>query len=67
MRHARLLEDGARLAATPAEVAEVSDIIMTSVPGPPEVEEIALGRDGILSGASQGDVYVDLSTRSTVL
>ena len=57
-----LLEGGARLAASPAEVAEVSDIIMTSVPGPPEVEEVALGRDGILSGASKGDVYVDLST-----
>ncbi|MXX92972.1 MAG: NAD(P)-dependent oxidoreductase [Chloroflexi bacterium] len=57
-----LLEGGARLAASPAEVAEVSDIIMTSVPGPPEVEEIALGRDGILSGVSSGKVYVDLST-----
>ena len=57
-----LLEGGARLATSPAEVAEVSDVIMTSVPGPPEVEEIALGRDGILSGVSPGDVYVDLST-----
>lgn len=62
-----LLEGDARLAASPAEVAAVSDVIMTSVPGPPEVEEIALGRDGILSGASPGDVYVDLSTSSPSL
>ena len=62
-----LLEGGARLAATPAEVAAVSDVIMTSVPGPPEVEEIALGSDGILDGVSPGDVYVDLSTSSPSL
>ena len=57
-----LLEGGARLAASPGEVAAVSDVIMSSVPGPAEVEEIALGRDGILGGLSPGDVYVDLST-----
>ncbi len=57
-----LLEGGARLATSPAEVAAVSDVILSSVPGPPEVEEIALGRYGILSGVSPGDVYVDLST-----
>ncbi len=57
-----LLEGGTRLAASPAEVADVSDVIMTSVAGPPEVEEIALGRDGILDGVSPGNVYVDLST-----
>ena len=62
-----LLEGGARLAASPVEVATVSDVIMTSVPGPLEVEEIALGRDGILSGVSPGDVYVDLSTSSPSL
>ncbi len=57
-----LLEGGARLATSPGEVAEVSDVIMSSVPGPTEVEEIALGSDGILSGINRGDVYVDLST-----
>ena len=57
-----LLEGGARLAASPGEVAAVSDVIMSSVPGPAEVEEIALGRDGIISGLSPGDIYVDLST-----
>lgn len=57
-----LLEGGARLATSPAEIATVSEVIFSSVPGPPEVEEIALGRDGILSGVSPGDVYIDLST-----
>ena len=57
-----LLEGGARLAISPGEVADISDVILSSVPGPAEVEEITLGRDGILSGLSPGDVYVDLST-----
>lgn len=57
-----LLEGGARLSTSPAELAAVSDVIMTSVPGPAEVEEITLGRDGILSGINPGDVYIDLST-----
>ena len=57
-----LLEGGARLAASPGEVAAVSDVILSSVPGPTEVEEITLGRDGILSGINRGDVYIDLST-----
>ena len=57
-----LLEGGARLAASPGEVAAVSDVIISCVPGPTEVEEITLGRDGILSGLNPGDVYVDLST-----
>ena len=38
-----LLEGGARLAASPAEVAAVSDVVMSCVPGPSEVEEITLG------------------------
>ena len=57
-----LLEGGARLAMSPGEVADISDVILSSVPGPIEVEEIALGRVGILNGLSPGDVYVDLST-----
>lgn len=57
-----LLEGGTRLATSPREVAVASDVVITSVPGPPEVEVIALGRDGIIDGISPGSVYVDLST-----
>ena len=57
-----LLEGGTRLAAAPDEVASLSDVILTSVPGPPEVEEVVLGPHGILSGIREGGVYVDLST-----
>ena len=57
-----LLKTGARPAGSPREVAAVSDVIFSCVPGPTEVEQIALGTDGILSGVDPGDIYVDLST-----
>ena len=57
-----LLDGGARLAASPGEVAAASEVILSSVPGPPEVEQVALGPEGIVSGIGEGDVYVDLST-----
>ena len=57
-----LLEGGARLAAAPDEVASLCDVTLTSVPGPKEVEEVALGPHGVLNGIKKGGVYVDLST-----
>ena len=58
----RLLEAGAVWADTPREVAEASDIVLTSLPGPVEVEAVALGEDGIGQGLTAGKVYLDLST-----
>ena len=58
----RHLEAGATWADSPREVAEVSDIVFTSLPGPTEVEAVFLGDDGILQGMSSGKVYFDLST-----
>ncbi|MCH8224937.1 MAG: NAD(P)-dependent oxidoreductase [Chloroflexi bacterium] len=60
----RHLEAGATWADTPRQVAEASDIVFTSLPGPTEVEAVALGEDGLLSGMSAGKVYFDLSTSS---
>ncbi|MFH1140228.1 MAG: NAD(P)-dependent oxidoreductase [Chloroflexota bacterium] len=60
-------ELGATWADTPREVALASDVVFTSLPGPVEVEAVALGEDGILQGMSGGKVYVDLSTNSPVL
>ena len=58
------LEAGAVWADSGRDVAEASDILFTSLPGPPEVEAVALGERGILSGISAGKVYFDLSTNS---
>lgn len=61
------LEAGAQWADTPRAVAEQSDVVFTSLPGPVEVEAVALGEDGIMSGMSAGKAYFDLSTSSPTL
>lgn len=61
------LEEGAAWADTPQQVASESEVVFTSLPGPVEVEAVALGDEGILSGMSEGKVYFDLSTSSPTL
>lgn len=61
------IELGATWADSPAAVARLSELVLTSLPGPPEVREVALGEDGVLAGAAAGSVYVDLSTSSPTL
>src|SRR5688500_4725760 len=47
-------EGGAEVAGSPGEVARRSEVIFTMLPGPPEVEEVMAGEDGLLQGASEG-------------
>lgn len=61
------LAAGAVWAATPRAVAAASEIVFTSLPGPPEVEQVALGPDGILAGMRRDAVYFDLSTNAPAL
>ena len=58
----RHLEAGAAWADTPRQVAEASDVVLTSLPGPTEVEAVVLGEDGVAEGLTDGKVYFDLST-----
>ena len=55
---------GARAVASPAAVAEHTDIIITIVTADPEVREVILGDNGVLRGASEGKLIVDMSTIS---
>jgi 3-hydroxyisobutyrate dehydrogenase len=57
-----LLDRGASWAATPAEVAEASDITFAIVGFPSDVREVFLGDHGALVGAEQGSVLVDMTT-----
>src|SRR6266568_3470980 len=61
------LSRGARWAETPADAARQSEIVMTSLPGPKEVAQVALGENGVIAGESAGSIYVDLSTSSPTL
>jgi 3-hydroxyisobutyrate dehydrogenase len=58
------LQAGAKWADSPQAVARESELILTSLPGPKEVEAVALGANGIIHGAVAGTVYADLSTGS---
>ncbi len=58
------LAAGAVWAETPRQVAEAAEVVFTSLPGPPEVEAVALGRDGLLGAMRDGGAYFDLSTNS---
>jgi 2-hydroxy-3-oxopropionate reductase len=59
--------DGAKVAETPKEVAEQSDIIITMLPDSPQVEEVLAGEEGVLEGIKEGALVVDMSTISPVV
>src|SRR6202047_2578614 len=63
----RHLAAGAVWADSPKALAEQCGIIFTSLPGPPEVEAVALGPNGLLAGMRDGSAYFDLSTNSPTL
>ncbi|MDQ3794033.1 MAG: 2-hydroxy-3-oxopropionate reductase [Actinomycetota bacterium] len=60
-------EQGATVAESPKEIARNCDIIVTMLPGPPEVREIVAGEDGLLENSREGSLIVDMSTSSPVL
>jgi len=57
-----LVGEGAIEAHTPAEVASQVDVVFTNLPDSPDVELVALGKDGIIEGAHEGLILVDNST-----
>jgi 3-hydroxyisobutyrate dehydrogenase len=61
---AALVERGASRSASVAELAGAVDVIFTALPGPPQVQKVALGDEGIVANARPGSVYVDLTTNS---
>jgi len=63
-RAAPLAKDGVTVVATPREVAERSDIVVTMVPNTPDVEAAVFGGDGVAAGARDGLLLIDMSTIS---
>jgi 3-hydroxyisobutyrate dehydrogenase len=58
------LAAGAVWAETPGQIGEVADVVFTSLPGPAEVEAVALGEGGLLQGMRAGTTYFDLTTNA---
>jgi 3-hydroxyisobutyrate dehydrogenase len=63
-RLAPLLADGATAAQSPADLAARSDLVMVCVSDTPDVEQVALGPDGILVSISPGSLVIDHSSIS---
>src|SRR5262249_10951728 len=61
------LNAGAKWADSPKAVAAQSKVIFTSLPGPPEVEAVALGSNGLIEGMEKGSIWFDLATNSPTL
>jgi 3-hydroxyisobutyrate dehydrogenase len=64
---AGLLDRGAQWADTPRDVAARSDVVITMVGLPSDVDQVWLGADGVLAGAGQGALLIDMTTSSPEL
>jgi 3-hydroxyisobutyrate dehydrogenase len=63
----RHLEVGAQWADSVKDIALNNEVIMTSLPGPKEVQDVALKADGLLAHMKPGQVWFDLSTNSVTV
>jgi 3-hydroxyisobutyrate dehydrogenase len=61
---APLVSEGAILASSPRAVAERADVVITMVTDSEAVKEVVLGKSGVIEGAHQGLIVVDMSTIS---
>jgi 2-hydroxy-3-oxopropionate reductase len=53
---------GAQAGTSPKQVAEQSEVVITMLPDSPDVEEVVLGKNGVLEGLRSGSLFVDMST-----
>ncbi len=58
---------GARPAGSVAECAAAADLLVTMLPGPPQVEAVMLGDDGALAALAPGSLAIDMSTSSAAV
>ena len=56
------LADGAQWADSPAEMAELCDIVITCLPSPAASAAVMEGEDGILSALRPGTIWAEMST-----
>ena len=58
---------GAKVGTSPRDVAAQSDVLITMLPNSPDVEQVVLGRDGVIEGARPGLILLDMSTISPLV
>jgi len=55
-------ELGAKVVSSPKEVAAEVEVVITMLPDSPDVQEVVIGTDGIVEGASSGMTVIDMSS-----
>jgi 2-hydroxy-3-oxopropionate reductase len=60
----QLVEAGGRGAESLADAVSEADVVITMVPDSPDVEDAALGEDGIYANAKPGSLHIDCSSIS---
>lgn len=58
----KLVKIGAQRGENPKNVAAQSEVIITMLPDSPQVEEVILGKNGVLEGALPGTLIIDMSS-----
>lgn len=59
---AEVVAAGAKEGANGAEIAKECDVIITMLPNSPHIRSVALGENGIVEGAHEGTVLIDMSS-----
>lgn len=59
---AAIVKEGAAAANSPADAADGADFIQVVVPGPNEVEAVALGAEGVIETAREGSIFIQHAT-----
>src|SRR5919106_1448626 len=57
-----LVERGGRAASSVADAVRDAEVVITMVPDSPDVEDVALGEDGIYAAAKPGTLHLDMSS-----
>jgi 2-hydroxy-3-oxopropionate reductase len=58
---------GAKVGTSPRDVAAQCDVLIAMLPNSPDVEQVVLGRDGVIEGARAGMIFLDMSTISPLV
>jgi 3-hydroxyisobutyrate dehydrogenase len=58
----KLTRKGATPSRSPAETAEGADVLITMLPGPPQIEATMLGPKGALAAMRPGCAWIDMSS-----
>ena len=53
---------GAKIANTPQELAEQSDLIITCLPSPEICAEVMESKNGVINGLSKNKIWLEMST-----